>query len=160
MTSGPINEVPDDQKVIHETGASDDAHLIVDPAAEFGGACLADTGDFFICPSFRTVVVDAVALQQSFLDDIKQVGAIRPHRFALILGDGEFAFLFSGDEQAVLKLFVAVKDGVDLLVGLGLDAFAEDIDWVVVLTDGQFDVAHLGDRHRILDGIGDFAEDP
>ena len=159
MLARPIDEVPDDEEVVDEARAGDDAHLVVDAAAEFGGAGLADAGDLLVLPRLRVVVIDGVAFLEARLDLFEQVGSVSPHGLALLGFDDEVAWFAGGDQQAVLELLVAVEDRIDLVGGLGLHALAEDVDGVVILADRQLDVAHLSDGDGILDGFGDFAED-
>ena len=159
MATRPVDEVPDDEEVVDEARAGDDAHLVVDAAAELGGAGLADARNLLVLPRLGVVVIHRVAFLEARLHLLEQVGAVGPHGLPLLGFDDEVAWLAGGDQQAVLELLVAVEDLVDLVGGLGLHAFAEDVDGVVVLADGQLDVAHLGDGDGVLDGLGDFAED-
>ena len=159
LLARPVDEVPDDEEVVDEARAGDDAHLVVDAATEFGGARLSGAGDLLVLPRLRVVVIDTVTFLEAGLHLLEQVGAVGPHAFALLGFDDEVARLAGGDQQAVLKLLVAIEDGVDLVGSLGLHAFAEDVDRVVVLADRQLDVAHLGDGDGVLDRFGDLAED-
>ena len=155
----PVDEVPDDEEIVDEARAGDDAHLVVDAAAELGGAGLARAGDLLVLPRLGVVVIDAITFLEAGLDLFQQVGAVGAHALAFLGLDDEVARLAGGDEQAVLELLIPVEDGVDLGGGLRLHAFAEEVDGVVVLADRQLDVAHLGDGDGVLDGFGDLAED-
>lgn len=155
----PIDEVPDDEEVVDETRAGDDAQLVVDAAAELGGTGLSRAGNGFVGLRLRVVVVDAIAFLEAEFDDLEEVRAVGPHPLAGVFGDGEIALLAGGHEQAVLELLVAVQDGVRLLRDLGLHAFREDVDRVMVLADGQLHIAHLGDLDGVGDGLGHFGED-
>jgi len=159
LLARPVDEVPDDEEVVDEARARDDAHLVDDATAEFGGAGLARAGDLLVLPRLGVVVINAVTFLEAGLHLLEQVRTVRPHGLALLGFDDEIARLPGGDQQAVLELLVAVEDGVNLVGGLGLHAFAEDVDGVVVLADRQLDVAHLGDGDGVLDGLGDLAED-
>ena len=136
MATRPVDEVPDDEEVVDEARASDDAHLVVDAAAELSGAGLARARDLLVLPRLGVVVIHRVAFLQAGLYLFEQVGAISPHGLALLSFDDEVARLASGDKQAVLELLIAIEDGVDLVRGLGLYAFTEDVDRVVILADG------------------------
>ena len=132
----PVDEVPDDEEVVDETRAGDDAQLVVNAATEFRGTRLSWARNCFVGLSLRVVVIDAIAFLEAEFDDLEEVRAVGAHPLAGIFGDGEIAFLAGGDQQAVLEFLVAIEDGVRLLRDLGLHAFGEDINRVVIFADG------------------------
>ena len=73
MAPRPIDEVPDNEEVVDEARAGDDAQLVVDAAAELGGAALSGAGNLFVGLVLSVVVVDIVALLEAELDDFEEV---------------------------------------------------------------------------------------
>ena len=73
MAARPIDEVPDDEEVVDEARAGDDAQLVVDAAAELGGTGLAGAGNLFVGLVLGVVIVDTVALLEAVFDDFEEV---------------------------------------------------------------------------------------
>ena len=73
MAPRPINEVPDDQEVVDEACAGDDAQFVVDAAAELGGAGLPGPRNRFVGLGLGVIVVDTVALLEAELNDFEEV---------------------------------------------------------------------------------------
>ena len=67
MATRPVDEVPDDEEVVDEARARDDAHLIVDAAAEFGGTGLPRARNLLVLPRLEVVVIHGVALLEAGL---------------------------------------------------------------------------------------------
>ena len=73
MAPRPIDEVPDNEEVVDEACAGDDAQLVFDAAAELGGAGLTGSRNLFVGLGLRVVVVDTVALLEAELNDFEEV---------------------------------------------------------------------------------------